>query len=216
MLVRLPMLLFFTTYTIICNSYLLIMFSMLGLTFQECYSFSDSAAGLAYLGMTVGFVFSQLTLGRFSDAWSTRMARHRGDSKSRKPEDRLPPLIVGAIVMPAGLLMYGWGTKAHWIVPVIGSGIFAAGYMYTYMPVMMYLIDSYASFAASAIVACSVVRSITAAIVPLAAQPLYNRLGYAWGNSLLAFIALGFAPFVVLMLRFGERIRVRSQSRFKD
>ena len=74
---------------------------------------------------------------------------------------------------------------------------------------MMYLIDTYTQYSASAIAACTVLRSICSAILPLAADPLYRRLGYDWGNSLLAFIALAFFPCTVVLARYGERIRLK-------
>jgi hypothetical protein len=56
-----------------------------------------------------------------------------------KLEDRLPPLLIGALILSLGLLAYGWGTHTHWIVPILGSAIFAISYMCTYLPVMIYL-----------------------------------------------------------------------------
>jgi hypothetical protein len=44
-------------------------------------------------------------------------------------------------------------------------------------------------------------------VLPLGGQKLYSTLGYGWGNSLLAFIALGLTPLPVLLMRFGERLR---------
>ena len=71
----------------------------------------------------------------------------------------------------------------------------------------MYLIDTYTLFAASANGACTIIRSLAAALIPMGANPLYNDLGYGWGSSLLAFIALGFVPVAVLLINYGERIR---------
>lgn len=36
---------------------------------------------------------------------------------------------------------------------------------------------------------------------------MYNKLGLGWGNSLLAFIALGLVPVPFVFIRYGERIR---------
>ena len=71
----------------------------------------------------------------------------------------------------------------------------------------MYLVDTFTFFAASATVACSIIRSLCSALIPLGANPLYDHLGYGWGNSLSAFIALGFVPIAVVLMKYEERIR---------
>jgi len=206
MLIQSPIVLLFAIYTTVTQGYLLLVFATLGLVYQDHYHFSPGASGLAYLGLAVGLTISQFTLGHFSDKHIARMARLHG---AHKPEDRLPALLIGALIIPVSLLAYGWGTHTHWIVPILASALFAIGYMCTYLPVMMYLIDTYTQYSASAIAACTVLRSICSAILPLAADPLYRRLGYDWGNSLLAFIALAFFPCTVVLARYGERIRLK-------
>lgn len=45
------------------------------------------------------------------------------------PEERLPVAIVGGILLPISLFMFGWTSFASipWIVPIIASGIFSSG-----------------------------------------------------------------------------------------
>lgn len=93
------------------------------------------------------------------------------------------------------------------MVPILGSALIAIGILYTYLPVKMYLVDIYTVYAASATGACTIVRSLCAALVPLGANPLYEHLGYGWGNSLLAFVALGGIPVALLLIVYGEKIR---------
>ncbi|KAF2686894.1 hypothetical protein K458DRAFT_441590 [Lentithecium fluviatile CBS 122367] len=91
------------------------------------------------------------------------------------------------------------------------SAVFAVGYMCTFLPSIMHLVDTYTEHAASAICACTVVQSVCEAFLPLAAGPLYQRLGYGWGNSLPAFVALAFVPFTIILARYGESIRLKYQ-----
>ncbi|KAL9630409.1 MAG: hypothetical protein Q9164_006430 [Protoblastenia rupestris] len=193
-------------YTAITNSYAMVCFATVGTVFQDEYKFSAGQSGMAYFGLTAGFIFCQVTLGHFSDRHIKKMEAQHGD---RKPENRLPPIFIGAFLLPVGLFWYGWSLQyhAHWILPIIGSALIATGILYTYLPVQMYLIDTYTLFAASANGACTIIRSLAAALIPMGANPLYNDLGYGWGNSLLAFIALGFVPVAVLLIKYGERIR---------
>ena len=91
----------------IINSYVLILLSTLGTTFEKVYHFSPGISGLAYLGMMVGFLASEITLGLFSDKYATRKA-HRRPEGIAKPEDCLSPLILSTLLFPACLLLYGW------------------------------------------------------------------------------------------------------------
>ena len=193
-------------YTAVTNAYAIVCFATVGTVFQNNYNFDTGQSGLAYLGLTAGFLFSQVTLGHFSDRHIKNMEAKHGD---RKPEYRLPPILIGAISLPAGLFWYGWSLEfqSHWIVPIIGTTFIAIGVLYTYLPVQLYLVDTYTVFAASANGACTIVRSIFQALLPLCANPLYSQLGYGWGNSVLAFIAMAFLPLALLLMKYGERIR---------
>jgi MFS family permease len=110
MLIQSPIVLLFAIYTTVTQGYLLLVFATLGLVYQAQYNFSRGASGLAYLGLAVGLTISQFTLGYLSDKYIARMARICG---THRPEDRLPPLIIGALIIPVSLLAYGWGTHTH-------------------------------------------------------------------------------------------------------
>jgi len=80
------------------------------------------------------------------------------------------------------------------------------------------MIDAYTKYAASAIATSSVLRAISAALVPLAGLPLYGKLGLGWGNSLLGFIAiaLGGLPLLLLELeKIGEEGSMSFLTKFK-
>lgn len=79
------------------------------------------------------------------------------------------------------------------------------------MCVQTYLVDAYTQYAASAMAANAVLRSVFGAVLPLAGLDMYNALGLGWGNTLLAFLALALLPVPIVFSRYGERIR---QSRF--
>jgi hypothetical protein len=42
---------------------------------------------------------------------------------------------------------------------------------------------------------------------------MYEALGLGWGNTLLAFIALGLTPAIWFLIKYGEQIR--SHPRFR-
>lgn len=75
------------------------------------------------------------------------------------------------------------------------------------MTVSTYLVDAYTIYAASAMAANAVFRSLVGAVLPLAGGPMYETLGLGWGNSLLGFISLALAPLPLIFYIYGERIR---------
>lgn len=92
------------------------------------------------------------------------------------------------------------------------SGIlFGIGYMLIFMAMLNYLSDAYETFAASAQSAGSCTRSIFGALLPLAAKPMFNRLGVHWACSLLAFLSLGLSIIPFVFIRYGDRIRSNSK-----
>lgn len=118
-----------------------------------------------------------------------------------------------AIALAGGLFMYGWSTyQTHWIVPAIALGLIGYAIMVIVTAVSIYVTDSYAGFAASAIAAVAFGENFFAAFLPLAAKPMYVRLGYQWASSLLAFIALALTLAPIILLWKGRTIRARSKA----
>lgn len=81
------------------------------------------------------------------------------------------------------------------------------------MTVSTYLVDAFTVYAASAMAANTVFRSLAGALLPLAGQKMYNTLGLGWGNSLLGFIALTLCPLPIVFYVYGERIRTSERFR---
>ncbi|KAJ5938152.1 MFS transporter cpaT [Penicillium verhagenii] len=82
-----------------------------------------------------------------------------------------------------------------------------------FMTVSTYLVDAFTIYAASAIAANTVLRSLAGALLPLAGPAMYKTLGLGWGNSLLGFIAFAMCPLPVIFYVYGERIRTSKMFR---
>lgn len=105
--------------------------------------------------------------------------------------------------MPVGLVMYGWTAqyKTLWIGPDVGVAILAMGTIIGFQCIQGFLVDTYTRYAASAVAAGTVLRSLAGFGFPLFAPSLYARLGYGWGNTLLAFVgvAIGWSGPILLV-----------------
>ncbi|KAI0869313.1 major facilitator superfamily domain-containing protein [Hypoxylon argillaceum] len=206
MLSRSPIVLILSFQLAVVYGYLYIIFTTFIFVFEGQYHFQAGAAGLSYLGLGIGFFISLIGNGLTSDY----IAKKEAKGGEIKPESRLTPMIIGVLLIPAGLIWYGWAAqyKVHWIVPILGTTLIGMGVNLVWVPVQSYLIDAFGIYSASALAANTVVRSIFGVLLPLAGQPLYDRLGLGWGNTLLAFIALATAPLTWLIMKYGERIRL--------
>ncbi|KAF2492864.1 MFS general substrate transporter [Lophium mytilinum] len=196
-------------------SYFYLLLATLTPIFERIYGFGPGVVGLVYLGLGVGF-FTGLTLfSFFSDRIVKGLAARNGGVM--KPEFRLPPAFLGGISTPIALFWYGWTAQAktHWILPIAGTGFIGLANSLLFMSLTTYLIDAFTVYAASAVGACVIVRSIMAAVLPLAAPKMYNSLGYGWGNSLLAFLSIAMIPLPWLLFFYGERIRNWDAARIK-
>ncbi|KAL4778327.1 major facilitator superfamily domain-containing protein [Aspergillus varians] len=202
-----------SVFTGILYGYQYLMLSTFTFVFEDQYAIPTKSAGLTFLGFGAGSVLGLFVIGSLSDRIVKARSKPTPSSPSgvMKPEHRLPPLAVGMFFIPAGLFMYGWAAeyKTHWIVPIIGTALVGVGIVSVFMCMTSYLIDAFGIYAASAVAANTVVRSFMGALLPLAGQSMYGALGLGWGNSLLGFIAVGCIPVPWVIMKYGERLRVR-------
>lgn len=184
-------------------------FTTITSVFTTQYGFSTGLAGLAYLGIGMGFLVGLVIIGATSDRMvSSRAARNGGKVE---PEMRLPLMLIFACILPISFFWYGWTAEkqVHWIVPIIGMFPFGVGMMGVFMPIQTYVIDCYPAYAASANAALTATRSMLGALLPLAGPRMFKSLGLGWGNSLLGFLALAFVPLPIIFIRHGKAIRER-------
>jgi len=175
--------------------------------FEAQYGFNPTEVGLSYFGLGVGNLFGLVFFAVTSD----RYLAHVEKARVIRPEDRLAPIYIGSPIIGIGFLWYGWSAERqlHWIMPIIGTAIFGFGFVAYMMPIILYLIDEWKAFAASAVATNIFLRSVVGALLPLVAGRLYDKLGLGWGNSLLAFIAFATTPLPWIYHRNGQYLRER-------
>ena len=85
------------------------------------YSQSATASGLHYFAIVTGCIVGLYAGGKVTDRlWAHLKVKNGGKAK---PEHRIPLLTPGVIMVPIGLVWYGWAAEkhVHWIVPDIGE-----------------------------------------------------------------------------------------------
>ncbi|KAH8672019.1 major facilitator superfamily domain-containing protein [Tricladium varicosporioides] len=185
----------------------------------EAYHQSTSRSGLNFISIAVGFTLGVQVGSRLMD-WGFVFLREKVVAKSGKrytletlpliPEHRIPLLLPVTLIVPIGLLIYGWTAQyhLHWILPNVGIAIFSGATTIATQVQTSYTIDTYPEYTASALAAISVMKSLAGFSFPLFAPQLYKSLGWGGGNSLLAGVAvvLG-APMAWGLWVWGSRLR---------
>ncbi|CAH0047150.1 unnamed protein product [Clonostachys solani] len=210
MLLFSPIILLLSLYMAIIYGYLYLLFTALPTLYAKQYGFSTGSIGLTYIGSGVGSILGLALSGGLSDRLMRRLTARNGGEP--KPEYRLPTMIIASFFVPLGLFVYGWTAEKnlHWILPIVGMGFLGFGMMCAFMGISVYIVDAYTRYAASAMSATTVLRSLVGALLPLVGGRMYNSLGYGWGTSLLAFIAVAMIPVPVIFLMYGEKIRQKT------
>jgi hypothetical protein len=126
-------------------------------------------------------------------------------------------MLPGAILTPIGLFIYGWAAqrRLQWVIVDIGAALLCFGMQMGGQAMQAYVIDTYPNHTSSASAASQFLRSMTAFGFPLFAPTMYAALGYGWGNSLLAFCAIGIGiPAPLFIWLYGPKLRARAPSSY--
>lgn len=114
---------------------LYLFFGAFPLIFSVNHGFVLWQTGLTFLGLVVGMVAAVLSNPLWHKNYVRLVAKANANvpegEKPQKPDPelRLPPAILGGVLIPISLFWVGWTTypSVHWIVPIIGSIFFGAG-----------------------------------------------------------------------------------------
>ncbi|KAL2829315.1 major facilitator superfamily domain-containing protein [Aspergillus pseudoustus] len=176
------------------------------------YNESVGIGGLNYICLGVGFLCGSQTSALLNDRLYKRL-KAPAEAGSGVPEFRLPLLALAAVLLPAGLLIYGWTAQAHchWILPNLGALLFGAGTIISIQCMQVYLVDAYTRYTASALAATVFLRSLAGFGFPLFAPYMYGALHFGWGNTVLALVTIVIGwPAPMILWRFGAALRGRS------
>ena len=206
-----PILLFITLYLAVIYGILYLFFEAYPVSFQEQRGWTnEGVAGLPFIGILVGVLFGVALI-----VWQTktRFARKLKKHGQVVPEERLVPMMIASVMLPAGLFWFGWTSNPHihWAPQVIAGVPIGMGILVIFMQGLNYIIDVYLMFANSAIAANTLIRSTLGGAFPLFAVQMYHKLGVNWASSLLGFITAAMIPIPIVFFLYGKRIRAMSK-----
>ncbi len=120
MLLKEPILLLVSVYLALVYGILYLFFEAYPISFQEERGWNDGVGALPFIGIMIG-----INLGGISIAvvTKTRFARKFKEHGRVVPEERLPPMIAGAFILPVGLFWFAWTSNPNitWVPQVIAG-----------------------------------------------------------------------------------------------
>ncbi|SPO28998.1 probable FLR1 - Putative H+ antiporter involved in multidrug resistance [Ustilago trichophora] len=186
-------------------------FESFPLIYPVIYRFHLGTAGLTFLSVVVTTAIGASCYIFYVRCYVEPQIRKSGELPPL--ESRLIPAIPASIMMPLGLFLFAWTSREsiHWIVGLIGIGIYSIGFYVLLQCVLLYVPQVYPKYAASLLAANDFCRSSLAAGFVMVGRPLFKNLGIGKGVSLLAALACLCVPLLVLLYRYGAWLRAKSR-----
>ena len=178
-----PILILVTIYMSVIYGIMYLFFSVFPIAFQEYRGWNAGVGALPFLALIVG-----VAAGAGLIAWTskTKFKRTMEEEGHVVPEARLPPMMVGGFVFPAGMFWFAWTSDPNiiWVPQVISCAFIGMGVLLIFLqgtfilpgsillflnffPGLNYIVDVYTINANSAIAANTFVRSFVGAGFPL-------------------------------------------------
>ncbi|PWY80420.1 MFS multidrug transporter [Aspergillus sclerotioniger CBS 115572] len=201
-----PIVLFISLYMSVLYGLLYIFFVAYPVIYCSGKGWSASATGLMFIPLAIGVLMSASCAPFVNRHFLSICAKHGGKPPA---EVRLIPMMLSCWFIPLGLFIFAWTSypHIHWIGPAIGGWPVGFGIIFLYNSANNYLVDTYQHQAASALAAKTFLRSIWGASTVLFTEQMYDRLGYQWASTLLAFIALACCAIPYVFYFKGASIR---------
>ena len=136
-----PIVILTAVYIAIIYGTLYLNFAGYPIIFPNGRGWSPGIGGLPFIGLAVGVVLATLAAIVDNKRFKRLSVAKKGITA---PESRLPPAMVGSILIPLGLFWFAWtcDEPIHWAVPIVGSVFFACGLVMVFVSLSDYLIDS--------------------------------------------------------------------------
>ncbi|KAL3430411.1 major facilitator superfamily domain-containing protein [Aspergillus tetrazonus] len=209
-----PILALLTLYQSFVYGVLFLFYQTYPVAFGEDRSWPTSLKYMPLLALIVGVFAGSLGIIITNQVY-TRHHSHTLDG-IYIPESRLPPMIVGGVMVPIGMFWFAWTASSifiSWASPICASFLTGCGMYLLFIQGFNYIIDCYTSMANSAMGVNGSMRSVFGAAFPLFASQVVEKLGVAKTTSILGCVCVALVPVPVCFWFWGERIRAWSSAK---
>jgi hypothetical protein len=210
--VKEPIILLLAMYQVLVFGTLYLTFAAFPILYGPARGWSPCMSGLSFIGLVVG-TLSSIIYQIWNNQRYVRLLKHLSP-ESAAPEARLPGCCIGSVSLAGGLFSFAWTSSPdiHWVWSIAAGVPFGFGVVLITIGSTNYLVDSYTTFAASALTVCICARAVCGALAPLLVRWAFSELGIQWALLIPAGLTLLCAPFPFALYFYGEWIRSRLKS----
>ncbi len=173
--------------------------------FTSTYDFSLRERGASFLGLGVGFLLTVLPV-----LYVYRIVRRQVEHDARiHPETLLCYAMIGAPAVPVSLFWMGWTAResmSPWSA-IAASVLFGFGVLCVFFSSYQYIIHTHGQYAATGLVAVTLIRYLVAGGLILVGVPMYETLGVPITLTVLGSIAAALVPIPFYLYRKGSGAR---------
>ncbi|CCE81390.1 Piso0_001290 [Millerozyma farinosa CBS 7064] len=210
-----PVVFLINIYIALIYSIMYLWFEAFPIVFSETYNFTLVESGVTYVSVMIGILFGAVIyIPIIWKHFTTPLKKN----ENVYPEVFIPPAIIGSLLMPAGIFIFGWSASKNtfWIGPLIGAGIFASGAFIIFQTLFNYLGMSFVRYMASVFASNDLMRSVIAGVFPIFGRSLFlnlktSKYPVAWGSTILGCISVLMIAIPVLFYLSGPKLRARSK-----
>ncbi|KAL3428145.1 hypothetical protein PVAG01_01654 [Phlyctema vagabunda] len=200
-----PIVLLFSIYLALVYGIFYLFFTAFPISFHQQRQWPAGVGALPFLSVLVGIFAGS---GFIIYDTKTRFARRLGSGQNT-PEDRLPPMMYGSVLLPVGLFTFAWTSSPDitWVPQVLVGAPIGFGIVTIFLQGINYIVDCYKQASNSALASSTLLRGLSGTAFPLFASTMYASLGVDWATSVLAFVTVCLTPVSFLFYRYGTRLR---------
>ncbi|KAG0154205.1 hypothetical protein PDIDSM_1585 [Penicillium digitatum] len=179
------------------------------IVFREHRHWSLMSSSLTFLGILTGVILAAPLNFLFQPYYKRAVKLNHGKAVA---EARLPPLVLGVSFSHWLILVcLDSSPKYPWPLPVVAAGFIGAGFTLVFQQCLNFALDTYGPYAASAVSANTILRSVLACALPVAAAPMAHTMGIGPAMSLLGGVSCLVLPVPFLFMKYSPTLRQKSK-----
>ncbi|GAA5902684.1 hypothetical protein JCM5296_001257 [Sporobolomyces johnsonii] len=175
---------------------------------KKYYHWKSAKTGISLsVTTTVGGILGEIFSGPIIDRMMTKSRLRSGGAYAA--ETRLKGMVLGAFLLPVGLLIYGWTVEKYYYGACIGAAVTCFAVQVITTPAIAYVVDGYKEQSAEVVQLLNFARQEISFTTGFWGVNYGTKVGYGLAGTTYAIVSVAaFAPVVWLMFK-GERLRER-------